>query len=399
MSTDLPAQSRPARVVFYNDPKVRSIVYQIVLCAVVALSRLWRSQQRDRESRARADRVRLRILEPHRRLRHQPDADRVFVARLDLWPRLLGRAAQHACWSPGSASCLRPSSASSSALRGCRSNWLLAKLAGGYVEIIRNLPLLLQLLFWYNAVLKTLPDIRDSIVIPRRRSSQQPRLVSAARRFSRAASARSRLRLLAGIVAAIAFVSGRAGGRSGPAQQAPVLLVVLALVVGLPLAAFALAGLPLGFEYPQAGRFNISGGIEVLPEFVALLFGLSIYTAAFIAEVVRAGILAVSRGQSEAAYSLGLQPGPTLRLIVVPQAMRVIIPPLTSQYLNLTKNSSLAVAIGYPDLVQVFTGTVLNQTGQAVEVVAITMLVYLFISLVTSLLMNIYNRRMALVER
>ena len=136
-----------------------------------------------------------------------------------------------------------------------------------------------------------------------------------------------------------------------------------------------------------------------MPEFAALLFGLSIYTAAFIAEVVRAGITAVSRGQTEAAYSLGLTPGPTLRLIVVPQAMRVIIPPLTSQYLNLTKNSTLAVAIGYPDLVQVFTGTVLNQTGQAVEVVAITMAVYLTISLATSLLMNVYNSRIALVER
>jgi general L-amino acid transport system permease protein len=171
------------------------------------------------------------------------------------------------------------------------------------------------------------------------------------------------------------------------------------LVIGLPLVTFILSGSPLRFEFPQAGRFNITGGAEVLPEFVALLFGLSIYTAAFIAEVVRAGILAVSRGQTEAAFSLGLPPGPTLRLIVAPQAMRVIIPPLTSQYLNLTKNSSLAVAIGYPDLVQVFTGTVLNQTGQAVEVVAITMLVYLVISLVTSLLMNIYNSRMALKER
>jgi general L-amino acid transport system permease protein len=171
------------------------------------------------------------------------------------------------------------------------------------------------------------------------------------------------------------------------------------LVVGLPLVVFALERFPLGFEFPQAGRFNIAGGIEILPEFAALLFGLSIYTAAFIAEVVRAGILAVSPGQTEAAYSLGFKPGPTLRLIVVPQAMRVIIPPLTSQYLNLTKNSSLAVAIGYPDLVQVFTGTVLNQTGQAVEVVAITMLVYLVISLATSLLMNIYDHRIALVER
>jgi general L-amino acid transport system permease protein len=157
--------------------------------------------------------------------------------------------------------------------------------------------------------------------------------------------------------------------------------------------------MPLEFAYPERGRFNIRGGIEILPEFVALLFGLVIYTAAFIAEVVRAGILAVSHGQTEAAYSVGLRPGPTLRLVVIPQAMRVIIPPLTSQYLNLTKNSSLAVAIGYPDLVQIFTGTVLNQTGQAVEVVAITMAVYLSISITTSLFMNWYNARIALVER
>jgi general L-amino acid transport system permease protein len=182
-------------------------------------------------------------------------------------------------------------------------------------------------------------------------------------------------------------------------QQAPVAAVALALVIGLPLLVFALAGFPIEFSYPEKGRFNIRGGVEVLPEFIALLFGLVIYTAAFIAEVVRAGIMAVPKGQTEAAYSLGLRPGPTLRLAVVPQAMRVIIPPLTSQYLNLTKNSSLAVAVGYPDLVQVFAGTVLNQTGQAVEVVVITMAVYLTISLVTSALMNLYNRRMALVER
>jgi general L-amino acid transport system permease protein len=157
--------------------------------------------------------------------------------------------------------------------------------------------------------------------------------------------------------------------------------------------------MPLDFAYPEKGRFNIKGGLEVLPEFVALLLGLSIYTAAFIAEVVRAGIRSVSHGQTEAAGSLGLRNGPTLRLIVIPQAMRVIIPPLTSQYLNLTKNSSLAVFVGYPDLTAVFTGTVLNQTGQAVEVVLVTMAVYLTISLVTSIGMNIYNARMALVER
>ena len=205
--------------------------------------------------------------------------------------------------------------------------------------------------------------------------------------------------VLAGVVGAIAFYLWARKRQERTGQQAPVLWVALALVIGLPLAVFVARRFSAWLRISQSGRFNITGGVEVLPEFAALLFGLSIYTAAFIAEVVRAGILAVSRGQSEAAYSLGLRPGPTLRLIVVPQAMRVIIPPLTSQYLNLTKNSSLAVAIGYPDLVQVFTGTVLNQTGQAVEVVAITMLVYLVISLTTSLLMNIYNSRMALAER
>jgi general L-amino acid transport system permease protein len=258
------------------------------------------------------------------------------------------------------------------------TNWLLAKAAGGYVETIRNLPLLLQLLFWYNAVLKAMPDIRESIVIP-------GGLILNNRGFFlplpilKGGLGFVELSLLGGVVAAVAFYVWARKRQERTGQRAPVLVVTLLLVIGLPLAVFALVGRPIGFEFPQAGRFNVAGGIEVLPEFVALLFGLSIYTAAFIAEVVRAGILAVSRGQSE--------------------AMRVIIPPLTSQYLNLTKNSSLAVAIGYPDLVQVFTGTVLNQTGQAVEVVAITMLVYLVISLTTSLIMNIYNRRMALVER
>jgi general L-amino acid transport system permease protein len=180
-------------------------------------------------------------------------------------------------------------------------------------------------------------------------------------------------------------------------------LVGLGLILVLPVAVWVILALiganPITFETPEKGTFNLTGGMQILPEFVALLVGLVIYTAGFIAEVVRAGILAVSKGQTEAAGSLGLRPGQILRLVVIPQAMRVIIPPLTSQYLNLTKNSSLAVAIGYPDLVQVFMGTVLNQTGQAIEVVVITMGVYLTISLVTSFFMNIYNRRVAIVER
>jgi len=277
-------------------------------------------------------------------------------------------------------------------------NVLVSKLAGGYVELIRNLPLLLQLLFWYNAVLKALPEIRDSIAIPgggflnnRGLFIPQP---FAAEGFGAVVIA-----FVAGILGAIAFRYWARKRQERSGEQAPVFLVTLALVFGLPAFVFVVTGFPVELGYPQKGRFNIYGGIEILPEFAALLFGLATYTAAFIAEVVRAGILAVSQGQTEAAYSLGLRPRLTLRLIVIPQAMRVIIPPLTSQYLNLTKNSSLAVAIGYPDLVQIFTGTVLNQTGQAVEVVAVTMGVYLALSLVTSLLMNWYNARIALVER
>ena len=182
-------------------------------------------------------------------------------------------------------------------------------------------------------------------------------------------------------------------------QQFPVGLTASSLSSDSRLPSFLAAGAPVSFTLPELRGFNFVGGIRIIPEFAALLVALVTYTAAFIAEIVRAGVLAVSRGQTEAAYSLGLRPGPTLRLVVVPQALRVIIPPLTSQYLNLTKNSSLAAGIGYPDFFYVFAGTTLNQTGQAIEIIAITMGVYLTISLITSALMNWYNRRKALVER
>jgi len=277
-------------------------------------------------------------------------------------------------------------------------NFLLAKLSAGYVELIRNLPLLLQLLFWYNAVLKALPDLRDSWTLPgsiflNNRGFFAPSpIFQPGMQFVAGA-------LIVGIIGAFVFASWARKRQEQTGQQAPVGLVALGLIVGLPVIVFFLAGMPATLEFPEKGRFNIRGGMEILPELVALVIGLTFYTGAFIAEVVRAGIMAVSRGQTEAAGALGLRTGQTLKLVVIPQAMRVIIPPLTSQYLNLTKNSTLAVFVGYPDLVQIFTGTVLNQTGQAVEVVMITMAVYLTISLVTSTVMNWYNSRIALVER
>ncbi len=276
-------------------------------------------------------------------------------------------------------------------------NFLLERLATCYVELIRNVPLLLQLLFWYYAVLKALPEFAASFFLPggvllNNRGLFLPRPLFTG-------GAQMVATLAAAVLLAVA-VNKMAARNKGFWRAPGVRVAFTLLIVGaLPVIVSVVAGTRIEFDYPQIGRFNVRGGLEVLPEFVALVLGLVVYTAAFIAEVVRAGLMSVSRGQTEAAQALGLSRPQTLRLIVIPQAMRVIIPPLTSQYLNLTKNSSLAVAIGYPDLVQVFAGTVANQTNQPVEVIVITMLVYLSFSLVTSLLMNLYNARYALVER
>jgi general L-amino acid transport system permease protein len=204
---------------------------------------------------------------------------------------------------------------------------------------------------------------------------------------------------LLAVVAALALRAVAVRRQVLTGRRIPVLWPAVALIVGAPVVAFVSMGYPIAFEQPVLRGFNFAGGLRLYPEFVALVVALSTYTAAFIAEVVRAGILAVARGQTEAALALGLRRGLVLRLIVVPQALRVIVPPLTNQYLNLTKNSSLAVAIGYPDLVAVFAGTTLNQTSQAIEIIAITMAVYLVLSLLTSALMNWYNARIRLAER
>ena len=277
-------------------------------------------------------------------------------------------------------------------------NFLINKFAAIYVELFRNTPLLLQLLFWYNFVLKILPDVRDSAALPGG-SFLNNRGLFFPQPVPQDGFGAVVIALIAGLVGYFVFGRWAKIQQAKTGRQYPVWAAGIGLIVVLPLIVYYLAGQPLSFNYPEAGRFNIRGGLQIFPEFVALLLGLAVYTAAFIAEVVRAGIQAVSKGQSEAAGALGLRAGQTLDLVVIPQAMRVIIPPLTSQYLNLTKNSSLAVAIGYPDLVQVFAGTVLNQTGQAVEVIAITMAVYLTISLATSVFMTWYNSRKALVER
>ncbi|MGJ4900084.1 amino acid ABC transporter permease [Bradyrhizobium sp. HKCCYLS2058] len=272
-------------------------------------------------------------------------------------------------------------------------NALLSRVSGAYVELIRNLPLLFQILFWYLAVLAALPGPRQSIslfstfflnnrgfIVPR--PIEEPGFMPF---------------VIALGVAIVVSVGLHYYARRELFLRGHVMRIwpwVLGLLIGLPLIAALVFGVPISFEVPALKGFNFAGGSRIIPELVALTLALTMYTASFIAEVVRAGILSVHKGQMEAGLSLGLSRGTVLRLIVVPQALRVILPPLTNQYLNLTKNSSLAVAIGYPDLVSVFAGTTMSQTGQAIEIIGITMGVYLALSLITSAMMSFYSWRL-----
>ncbi|EGR3223159.1 TPA: amino acid ABC transporter permease [Vibrio parahaemolyticus] len=278
------------------------------------------------------------------------------------------------------------------------TNWLVSRLAAVYIETFRNIPLLLQIFFWYFAVLQALPSARQSLSLGEAIFLNVRGLYFPAPVFNEG----SGVVIAAFVIGLIATISISIWARNKQrltGQQTPMGRIGLGLLVGLPLLVYFVSGMPISLEYPELKGFNFKGGISIIPELAALLLALSVYTAAFIAEIVRSGINAVSHGQTEAAMSLGLPRAKTLKLVVIPQALRIIIPPLTSQYLNLTKNSSLAMAIGYPDLVSVFAGTTLNQTGQAIEIIAMTMGVYLTLSLLTSALMNLYNLKVALVER
>jgi len=277
-------------------------------------------------------------------------------------------------------------------------NWLLSRFALVYTSIMRNTPLLLLLLFWYNSVLKALPGPRQSIsvgdvVFLNNRGLYLPMPVAreSAPWFLGA--------VLLAAALAIAFRLWAQWRQDRTGTQAPTVLVAAALILGLPALVTAALGAPFVFDIARLSGFNLRGGLQVIPEMAALVFGLVTFTAAFIAEIVRAGVLAVPIGQSEAAGALGLHRGLSMKLVVIPQAMRLITPPLTSQYLNIVKNSSLAVFIGYPDLVQIFAGTVLNQTQAAVQVMAITMAVYLVISLAVAMALNLFNARYTLKGR
>ena len=277
-------------------------------------------------------------------------------------------------------------------------NWLLRKLSTIYIETFRNIPPLLQIFFWYFAVLRNLPGPRQAV------SAFDLAFLSNRGLYIPApALGEGIVGFIVAVLIAVAITVGlyrfNKTHQMKTGQLRRTWPTALGLIILLPLLSHWLFGAALHWDVPELRGFNFRGGMALIPELAALTLALSVYTSAFIAEIIRSGIQSVPFGQHEAARSLGLPNPVTLRQVIIPQAMRVIIPPLTSQYLNIVKNSSLAAAIGYPDMVSLFAGTVLNQTGQAIETIAITMSVYLIISLMISLLMNIYNRRIALVER
>ncbi|WP_458699382.1 amino acid ABC transporter permease [Sulfurospirillum sp. 1307] len=278
------------------------------------------------------------------------------------------------------------------------NNWLIKKIAAAYIDIFRNIPVLLQILFWYNVVLKALPSPRGSIeliggIFMNNRGLYLPRPDWNSTTIS--------VLLSFIVVAIVVYIINKWADKrqEETGKYFPVVLVGLALFVIAPFVAYIIGGANFNFDYPQLKGFNFRGGKAISPEFLALTFALVIYTATFIAEAIRSGIEAVSKGQKEAAASIGLNGYQALKLVVLPQAIRIAIPPTINQYLNLVKNSSLATAVGYPEIVTVFSGTSLNQTGQAIEIIAMTMLVYLTISLLVSAILNWFNHKMRIKER
>ena len=396
MTTQIQDALAPPRIAIYNRPRIRALFYQLILLAMV----LWLGYEFALNAKANLDAQKIAsgfgFLD--NTAGFAVNQSLIPYDESDSYGRVFFVGLLNTLLVAGIGIVLATILGFFIGIARLSRNWLLARLAGGYVELIRNLPLLFHILFWYLAVLGTLPGPRQSlslfgeiflnnrgIIVPAPVAGQGAGTVFAV--FASSVIA----------IVAIKLWARRLHIRTG--RQVPLLRTGLAILIVPVLIALIATAFPIDFERPELRGFNFAGGIRLLPEFVALLVALTTYTAAFIAEVVRAGLLAVPRGQSEAAFALGLRRGLTLRLIIVPQALRVIVPPLTNQYLNLTKNSSLAVAVGYPDLFAVFAGTTLHQTGQAIEIIAITMAVYLAISLITSALMNWYNAHIRIAER
>lgn len=386
------AASKPKRA--WNDPKVRAIAYQVLVVGLVAIGVWYLVSNTLHNLSVRNIATGFGFLD--REAGFAIGETPIEYTPADTYSRALSVGLLNTLRAAAIGIVLATLLGTIIGIARLSSNWLVAKIASIYVEVMRNVPLLLQLFFWYAIIAENLPG-------PRQALNPVPGVFLSNRGLKLPALEGDGLTWLAGgfvlaVLATLVLANWSRRRQEQTGQLFPVWRVGIGLIVACPLLAWWISGSNLSLNVPVLQGFNFRGGLTLTPEFAALLLGLVIYTAAFIAEVVRSGIQAVSRGQWEAAESLGLRRNLALRLVVLPQALRVIIPPMTSQYLNLTKNSSLAVAIGYPDIVSVV-NTTMNQTGQAIEGIMIIMAAYLTVSLSISFFMNWYNARIALVER
>lgn len=394
MTKNTPLPQAPKRRLSWNDPTVRAIIYQVLILGIVGFAVWYLVSNTLYNLAARNISTGFDFL--HR--------EAGFAIGESVIPYTPADTYGHAIW-VGLINTLRVSVVGIIAatlfgtllgIARLSRNWLVTRVASAYIEVMRNIPLLLQLFFWYAVITESMPGPREALhpvpgVFISNRGLKLPSLQGDGLDWIMAG--------LAIAIVAILFIAHWAKKRQDATGAIfPLGRAGLALLIALPAAAWLLGGAPLTVELPELKGFNFSGGLSLSPEYTALLVGLVMYTAAFVAEVVRSGIQSVDQGQWEAAGAIGLSRARMLRLVILPQALRVIVPPMTSQYLNLTKNSSLAVAIGYPDIVSVV-NTTLNQTGQAIEGILIIMAAYLTVSLSISIFMNWYNKRIALVER
>ena len=393
--TDSPEITTPARISFWYDPTKRAIIYQVVVLGIVGLVAyyLFSNTLANLERQNIATGFGFFTKEASFEIGESP----ISYSAADTYGRALLVGVLNTIKVSFIGIILTVILGTFVGIARLSRNWLVAKLAGIYIEVMQDIPVLLQLVFWYAVFYESFPSPRQALN-PISGVYLCNRGMAFAVPEPHPVYIYMALVFLAGCLAVWVLRRWAKKRQEKTGQLFPVFLVSLAILLVLPLATWLLGGAPLKMNVPKLVGFNFEGGTTFSPEFAALLLGLVLYTAAFVAEIVRAGIQAISRGQVEAAMSMGLKPGQVLRLVILPQALRVIIPPLTSQMLNLTKNSTLAIAIGFPDFVSV-ANTTINQTGQAIEGVGMIMVVYLFFSLSTSGFMNWYNKRVALVER
>lgn len=383
------------KVFFWYDPKKRSIIFQIVTIALFALLSYYLVSNTLANLKRQSIATGFKFLE--KEASFEIGEKLIAYSAADSYGRALIVGALNTLLVSAIGITLTVILGTLIGVARLSTNWLVSRMATVYTEVFQDIPVLLQLFFWYAFFYEILPSPRQAI-------NPMPGVFLCNRGLifgvpeASSVHAFMAIAFVAGIVMSYLLKHWAFHRQETTGRSFPVLKVSLLMVLGLPLGVWLLGGGPTAMNVPKLVGFNFRGGVTISPEFTALLLGLVLYTAAFVAEVVRAGIQSVGKGQREAAMSIGLKPGHVLHLIILPQALRVIVPPLTSQMLNLTKNSSLAVAIGYPDFVSV-AGTTINQTGQAIEGVALIMTVYLIFSLSTSAFMNWYNKKIKLVER